>query len=587
VSKINPLTIIGTIMLTQQFPTRCLIALVLGMTFGVTIARSSPRDELLRLVPEDMSFCLVVQDLRERSKGMTDQTLARQLAQMPFARDKIESDEFKKLLEIQQHIFRELEITPEQLRDDLLGDGLVFAYRQGPSGKPEQHEGVFLIWARDKALLSKVVDRINEVQKKSGELEDIRSLKHDEQTYLQRTKVKNAAKSNEFYFIREHVLAFSQSEAMIKAVIERGRNEQPVEKQAPYWTKMLERLGLEKSLMTILLNPRVFDRELKVHEASAKGDAQAFLKEFRKYWEAVDGLGVFADLRESLEFGVAVQARKGALPVPAQQFFAELGNPSALWKAIPLDPLFAIASRFDVALFVEVFSAFCDESRLDSITKSMLGGLQPFMQNRGKFNALNPFKKGLGPDWGLWANAPGSTGKTWVPDMLFAVKVRSSPDGAAAERAIQLVLQALMTRANLVVEVINHDKVDIRYVHSEGVFPPGFRPAFASKEGFLLFASSPEAIQRFSLAGRDIPTDEVPLLRISAIGWRSYLSQYKNEVGDFLAKSTGMSAKDVAAQIDIVTENLKAFDRFEIVAKSKADQATLTFRLKGASASPK
>ena len=36
-----------------------------------TLARAAPRDELLRLVPDDVAFCLVVQDLRGHAEALS------------------------------------------------------------------------------------------------------------------------------------------------------------------------------------------------------------------------------------------------------------------------------------------------------------------------------------------------------------------------------------------------------------------------------------------------------------------------------------------------------------------------------------
>ena len=43
-----------------------------------------------------------------------------------------------------------------------------------------------------------------------------------------------------------------------------------------------------------------------------------------------------------------------------------------------------------------------------------------------------------------------------------------------------------------------NDKVEIKYLANDKAYPPGLQPAFALKGGYLVLASSPEAIRRFT-----------------------------------------------------------------------------------------
>jgi hypothetical protein len=563
-----------------------LLAIVLAPLLGIATANAGPRDELLRLVPDDMAFCAVVQDLRERTKNATDHSIAVQIAKLPFVQAAWNSPEAKKVLDIERQLLRDLQLTREQLRDELLGDALVFAYRPGQKDNVDRDKGVFMVWARDKALLIKVVDRINEVQQKKGELTELKELTYNEQTYWKRVEAKKQENENAFYFVRGNALVFSPQESLLKEVIDRDRKQPAADKQPPFWSKMLARLGLDKPLMALLVNPRAFDGDLKAQETGSKADERAFVKEFRKYWQAIDALGLYADANESFELGFAVHVRKDALPKAAREFFTELGKPSELWKAIPDDALFAASSRIDLPRFAEVFAGFCDQDRLNEIGKTFENSIGNLLIGAGKLEAL---KNGLGPDWGLWAFAPAPDDKTWVPQVILAVKVRDNADGVAAEKAIGELINSAITAARwlskspLRLDVLKQDKVEIKYLVHDTAFPPGIRPAFAFKQGFLLFAGSPETIRRFSIPekGND-RMDEVPLFYMSAKGWRNYLSNYKNDVAGLVEKMTGTPAQKAASQIAMIADNLKAFDRFEVVVKSKPDQATLVFRLKGA-----
>lgn len=572
--------------LTHVSRRRGLLAALCCLAVGAG-ATAAPRDELLRLVPDDMTFCVVVQDLRERARVGKDSALAMRMARMPIARAKVDSPEFKKILDARDQVLKEFQLTPEQIRDDLLGDAIVFAYRQGPGEKPDQEQGLFLLWARDKALLARVVDRFNEMQKKSGELKELQASQHQGRAYTRRVK----GNGNEYYFLRDNVLVFTSQEAALKSAIDRDLNQAAADKQAPFWSKMLTSVGVEKALAALLVNPRVFDEALAAQEKAAAGAEKAFLTEFRRHWQAFDGLAVYSDFAEHFELGLAFHVRTEALPKASRQLFAGMARPSALWKVIPDDPLFALSARTELATLAEVFAGFGDETALKEVRTAVQGNVTPFLPEGAKIDAL---LNGLGPDWGFWSSAPPTAEKAWVPDTILAVRVRDTAEGAAAETTVRnvvgwlLPLAQLASKGQLRVDTVKHDKLEIRTLSHQSMFPAGFRPSFATKDGFLVFAGSPETIKRFAGPGKDEPKDagEAPILRVSSKGWRDYLSAHKAEVAEFIAKASGATAKDVLKPIDEAIENFKAFDRLEVVVKSKPNQASIAVRLTATPSKP-
>jgi hypothetical protein len=556
---------------------RSLFLVIAASLIATQAASAAPSDELLRLVPDDMSFCAVLRNGRDRAQSDN----LRALMNMPLVRVRLESPEIKKLREFQQTMLKELEITPAQLRDDLLGDAAVFAYRAGPADQPGKEQAMFQVWARDQALLARVVNRLNQMQIKSGELKEVRAAEYKGQSYVQRVKG-DAHGDGGCYFIRDNLIVFATRNALLQSAIDQGR-QAPDPRQAPYWARMLDDLGLRKTTFAALVNPRSFDGALKALETAALGADRGVLAEFQRYWRAIDGVGLYADAANDLEIGVAVQARTDDLPKTARQFFGELGKPSALWQAIPDDALFALAARTDFAALGEVFSGFCDEAKRQEIQRAFRGGVQPFLADESNIGGQI---KGLGPDWGAWAVRPNAKDKTWVPQAMLAVKLQPTAEGAAVEKTVQNAVQFLTTIAQfkfadvLRVETILDGKVKIRHVVHETAFPSGFRPAFAVKDNYLLFASSPEMIQRFKGPVDGSAAAEAPLLRISASGWRQYLAEHKNEIALFLAKSMGTSADELQHDIAEWLPNLKSLDRLELVVRSRPNAATLTLRLK-------
>src|SRR5205085_11414765 len=60
-----------------------------------------------------------------------------------------------------------------QVRDEILGDAVVFAYRPGPPGKPQHEQGLILVQARDAQLLEKFIDNFNREEKENGKLKKL------------------------------------------------------------------------------------------------------------------------------------------------------------------------------------------------------------------------------------------------------------------------------------------------------------------------------------------------------------------------------------------------------------------------------
>src|SRR5437867_2438741 len=79
------------------------------------------------------------------------------------------------------------------------GDAAVLAHTPGPPDRPEREQGLLLVHARRADLLAALFDRLNEVQKKAGEVTAVEARTHRGQTYHLRRKAKDA---DEYYCVR-------------------------------------------------------------------------------------------------------------------------------------------------------------------------------------------------------------------------------------------------------------------------------------------------------------------------------------------------------------------------------------------------
>jgi hypothetical protein len=543
-----------------------------------TVAPAGPRDDLLRLVPDDYTFCVVVQNLRDQTRGEGEGSFLKGIAEHPLMKGLSAAPESRKLAQSIEDVMKGLMVTPEQLRDDLLGDALVFAYRKGPPGEEGKEDGLILVHARDPKLLARVVDRINELQTKSGELKRVDTVGDGPVQFRRRVKAVET-EPDDFYAVRGHRIAFSQSEALLKAILPRltvaGGDEPPI-------ARRMKQLGVNESPVAALINPRSFDADVTGGARSAKGSERAFLTEFASYWKAVDALAVFVNFHPSVEMGLAIKARTADLPTSARTFFAEAGKRSPLWDRIPDDALFAAVGRVHIESMAAMFARFLADPDRKKVLGSIADATRPFLESED----FGPLTRGLGPDFGLWVTAPDPTAKTWCPRAILAAKVGDGADGQAAGQAALrgldfLARLACLQHKELRVHTTRQESVEVRNLSHPTAFPPGFRPAFAAKGGYIVVADSPETIGRF-----DPPTSpataapEVTLLRISATGWRKYLAEHKGPLAEYLAKTKGGEPKEIASQIDALLPILEGLDKLEIVLRNGPDRTAVVVRFK-------
>ena len=110
--------------------------------------------------------------------------------------------ELKEIGNVDKFLEKHFRLTWKQLRDDILGDAVVFAYRAGPADKPDQEQGMFLVRAREPKKLAVLIEGLNAAQKEGGDLKTLEERQHDGVKYFRRVE----RKGENFYFLRGPVL---------------------------------------------------------------------------------------------------------------------------------------------------------------------------------------------------------------------------------------------------------------------------------------------------------------------------------------------------------------------------------------------
>jgi hypothetical protein len=552
----------------------CLTLAALVATLVPAMARAAPRDELLRLVPDDVAFCLVVQDLRGHVEALRVSPFAETFRKSPVGAALKNSDELKKLALVEAELRKQLGLDVRGIADQLLGDAFVLAYRPNPPGKTGEDQGLLLLRARDAQALAGFVERLNRAQKESGDLKELEERQHAGASYFRRAE----RKGENYYYVNGPVLAFTSQEAFLRQAIDRDRKASAGE---PPVATQLRLLGAERALAALWVNPRVFDAEIKRNLEKAEGAEKVVQETFLHYWETLDGVALTFALEKDARLTLALRSRTESLPPAARHFFAEAARPSELWNRFPDDALFAVAGRLDPSALLAVLSDFQTKDARDALTEALERGLGA---PSGK-DFVREVLPGLGPDFGLCLFAPPLSEKGPLPQGLAAVRVR--PDQGADQALLSAVdfyarLAAVSYRGpgkSLSLKSLRQGGIEVKYLAGEGVFPPGVQPAYALMDGYLVFASSPEVLRRFGPARSAKASGEVPLLRLSAQGLQRYLTERREALVPVVAEKNNLSKDEAARRLDGLLAVLRLLERVEVVQSSEAGKVSLTLRV--------
>lgn len=541
-----------------------------------TLAQGADRDQLLRLVPADVGLCLVVQDLRGQAERLGKAPWFQDLLQTPLSKALAQSPEFQRLIRFEADFKKTLGFDFAQLQADILGNVVVFAYRPAPAGKPDEEQGLFLLRAHDAGKLRQLIDRLNALQKDLGEIKELASLDHQGVTYHRRVD----RQGTHFYFNQGPFLAYTNSEGLLRQLIEQSRNP-GVDSANSTLIRQLQKAGADKALACLWLNPRTYEGEMQ-NKARGKGPEALVLRTLLTYWQAMDAVVVTLKLDPLLEAAVTLQVRSADFPEAGRKLLLEPAEPAEIWKRLPVNSLVSLAGRVDALAWMNLLEQFVQPGQgppmADSIRKSLGAAL-----------GLDPIREvlpNLGPDWGL-SIAP-ATDNAW-PHALFALGVRPGSGEVGVDQALVKGLQFFAGLAVFEynrthpepfrVKSVIRDNVEIRYLVNDKVLPAGFQPAFALKDGYLLLATTPEAISQFRLRDISLPRGESPLFRLSPPEISRFLGQHRDLAIELLTERNKLSADQASRLLEGTRAMLDLFARVSLVRRTEDDLVSWILRV--------
>ncbi len=540
---------------------------------GKTSAAAEPAAELLTLVPPDPGICLIVRDVNGHIERLADSPFLGRLSSSPLGK-MILDGAGKKYEELDKQLGAHFQTSLRELRQRVFGDGFVFAYWPGNDGAAER--GLFLLRAPKPELLDDLFNKLNELEKNSGNV-TMENRQYKGMGYWRRVEKRG---QTSYLLVHSGLLAVSQDERTIQQVMDLRPKQRA---SSAIWGQVSE-LGARDALAIFWLNPRSLDRAMQEKAKAAPpaeaGLQQAVLDHWRQITAVVLTLRVDADLEVNLhlrgQWPSAAKTSDGANP----------GSLEDLLSRFPERAIFAVAGQVDFTGLAAFVEAAVPASEKQKVQSSIATASQAFLGR----DLLKEVLPNLGPNCGFCLAAPAADQKGWFPSFVFALQVRAPLDQAlfSAVRAVAGMVVLAHTSEGLGTQLKpeQQDKVAVLSLVNPKVFPPGCQPAFASKSGYLLVAGSPETIRRFRSENGKSTGDGpgrrlVFLARFSFAEAVAYLRDPDRRAGMFAALAQGhqQPISEVEQQIDQLTAVMELCKEANLRVQRLPDQAIIKLQV--------
>jgi hypothetical protein len=564
----------------------CFVLVVASLLFHAGATQASPRDELLRLAPEDAALVILVQNAREHYRNLNESPFAKWFPTTAIGKKLFESGDLNQLRESVKMVFSELGTSPAALIEDVLGEAVAFAYSPAPSDRPNDERALILIRPRKLEVLVKLIDKINDLQIRSGELTGVVRREYAGAAYYERQK---PGSGREFYCFSGEVFTFSGNEGEIKAFIDRDKTAAKVADKPPQLLERLKKLEVADAAAAILINPRAFDAEVKSKVASAKPDEKRFLSRFTEIWSALDFAAVYFTLDKNMEFGVSARFVPGKLPADAKKWLTGPRNITTAERLIPDSALFGFSGQVRAVELMEVVKSLLpQEAGKQGVNEWFTEVLGPIV-GRDKLPLV---LDSLGPNWAVWAEQPAKDGV--LPTFIGAVEISGEGENRAkVEKALLQAVEFGFTKARVMYNSKHQDQIELKddkdprsgatimiLVNEKG-FPPGFTPAFAVVRGYLVVATSPEAIKQFEapVLNQKLQVGFTTLARFSGTQTRTYLIAHASQAAKILADFGVGPEKALREQLDALASVLELIESADLIARGDDNGIRLGVRI--------
>lgn len=536
--------------------------------FGLSVspARANDPAAILRLVPDDYTFCIFSND----SKRLFQQEptrLTRAFWNSALVQEALKTPEFARLQQAKDHLTKELGVTDTELIQATLGGTAALAYRKPTATDTAKEAGVLILRSPEPKALKKLVDRINELQTQSGELKTLEQVTKPN-SYVKRVKTDQAA-SAEYYSLVEGLLIFSPNEIILNEILNNLKKTTSSVAERQQAT-----LADPDAPLTLLINPRSFDGDVDELETLAKPSEKPVIKLFRQTWKGMDHVAISLTMKPVPTLALSLGADPAKLPSSILGLIEGYGRPLRLWANLPTESLISIVLPFQPTSFDRVFREIAPSEEYAKLRQSIISAVQPL----GEEVAWDELLKQVGPEIAFWMLPPDA-----ASERNFAAAVSLNPNQLAQAKktaidGIEFGVRLLVVQdSNYKVTTIKEDNYTIKKL-SHPNFPKGLEPCYAIRDSVLVLASNPATLRTYS---SDLPAKKATsttLIKMSGSTWKTFVS----ERPEFLARviSGNNPPDDMALKIVKNMATLFAeIDRLELNVFTSPKQATLQLQL--------
>jgi hypothetical protein len=302
------------------------------------------------------------------------------------------------------------------------------------------------------------------------------------------------------------------------------------------------------------------------------------------YWQALESVVLVVDRKDAdFELRLTLLAGQDKLPGGARELFARGGEASELWRRFPSNSIFTLAGRTDFRALADELLQFAPEGirkiAVEKVRKNVKAavGLDPF----------NDVLPNLGPDWGACV-LPASAGKQF-PQAIVALAVKPGNKEAPVDQALVKALNFFVSLALFEHNRTHADAIQIRSLWQDGVevkhliqdklFPPGFQPAWALKDGYLLLATSPAAIAQFERpTGAAAANGDVPMVRFAPVEMAKLIRHHRERVLEQMSQKNAVDKATAAQNLDSLLTLLDLCERVTLSRRHGDHQLSLIVR---------
>ncbi|AGA29665.1 hypothetical protein [Singulisphaera acidiphila] len=479
--------------------TKRFFALSLALAAAVTSQGAGLADPLLRLTPPDAGITLAIEDLRGHTQEYLASPLAGRLARLPFVRSWMDSPQVASFQAARRQIETVLGTTLKNVRDELLGDAVVLTLWVPPQGKQEEARGMLLIRARDRKLLGRLIEGINDSQTKKGELLRIVERTRNGISYQVREFAPQAKRPAEYYTtLADQTFAWSNSEELVQGVIDRSKGTEQGLSDVPGFRQVRERLP-QRCLLSLFVNPRFLEMQIAASPKPAKPLDERLAVMLSRYVDALEYIGCAIELRGASSdrgAGIILHTEEGInpdkLPLWMKRWAARPSIDPPLDR-VPNSALGVASAHIDFEALEDVLRSMTPSSgqrRLDNL----LLGLSGVMLGRDLRTEILPK---LGPAVFAYLATTVDSGQGQGFSYVLSVALKGEPGKNGVAAALENGLRTFFALYALD-EKHDHGQLEVESREIQGVSITALSPtspfAFAFGQGRLVIGGIAEAV---------------------------------------------------------------------------------------------